>query len=125
MAKNEYKPLYLKASDNFFYLFIRKLEKWEDHCKYEKWIEEHKLQQTIQLEEMEDKETWKTKKCWVVYQQVPINIWIQADYDIRYIYDPIEGRIEPYHIFHDNEFFVDPEEIDSDLEKESDVSESE
>jgi exonuclease III len=36
----------------------------------------------------------ENKRYWVIYQQVPINIWIQADLDIRYIYDPIGGKIE-------------------------------
>jgi hypothetical protein len=114
----EYKPLYLKASDNCFYLFIRRLESWEDHTTYKKWIEQQKLPQTIQLEEVEDKGTWKTKRYWVIYQQVPINIWIQAELDIRYIYDPIGGKIEPYSLFYDNEFVADADEIDPDLEKE-------
>jgi hypothetical protein len=118
MTNNEYKPLYLKASDNCFYLFIRRLESWEDHTTYKKWIEQQKLPQTIQLEEVEDKGTWKTKRYWVIYQQVPINIWIQADLDIRYIYDPIGGKIEPYSLFYDNEFVADADEIDPDLEKE-------
>ena len=116
MPSDDFRPLFVKASDNLFYLFIRRLETWEDKGKYAKWIEQQKINQTIQLEEATEERGWKSTKCWAIYQEVPINTWIQADLDIRYVYDPIGGRIEPYHKFYDSIFVVDDDELDPSLE---------
>jgi hypothetical protein len=116
MTNEDFKPLFIKASDNMFYIFIRKLESWEDKGKYNKWLEDNKWTQKIQLEEANETNGWNKKQYWAVYQQVSINAWIQADYEMRYIYDPIGGRIEPYHLFDDNNIIVDEDELDTDYE---------